>query len=472
MNRTCVAAVAACAIVALSLPSSGNAVNPCGAATAPASSNVAAATTATTATAATTPGNPVGTSGPRVSHPVSGKEVFECGGLKMTLVRKIQSYCGDTASRDADVRSPKSVNFHPGGEKFYIHSLEGMKSVVYGFPEIEKLGTISHSFSSSDKSVWAPESGLYQFNNKFKDPFTFSGKPVESTFTHGGRYLWVTYYRRTYDTNAQNPSAVVVIDTRKDSIIRAFETGPLPKMIAASPNGKWLAVTHWGDNTVGLMEISSDDPEDWHYVANVVIDQRLKLNYSTSQQVNRDVGSGLSLRGTLFTNDSEYLLVGCMGGSGGIAVINVEKCAYLGKIYGSMPNVRHLICKDDYLYASVNKAGYVQRTLMLNVYAAIEELENGAKTAKIADWDSCKVFPGARTIVSSPDGRFIFAACNFSSRIAVVETATMTMLGSIGADSYPVGLAISKDGDYLISTSQGRGGNGGNAVDVYKIEYI
>ncbi len=50
-----------------------------------------------------------------------------------------------------------------------------------------------------------------------------------------------------------------------------------------------------------------------------------------------------------------------MGGSGEIAVINVEKCAYLGKICGSKPNVRHLICKDGYLYASINTAGYVQR---------------------------------------------------------------------------------------------------------------
>lgn len=93
----------------------------------------------------------------------------------------------------------------------------------------------------------------------------------------------------------------------------------------------------------------------------------------------------------------EYDLVGCMGGSGGIAVINVEKCAYLGKIHGSKPNVRHLICKDNYLYASINMAGYVQRTRMFNVYAAIEELEKGAKTAKIVEWDNCKVFPGART---------------------------------------------------------------------------
>lgn len=48
-------------------------------------------------------------------------------------------------------------------------------------------------------------------------------------FSHRGRYLWVPYYRRSFDINAQDPSAVAVIDTRTDSIVRMFETGPLPK---------------------------------------------------------------------------------------------------------------------------------------------------------------------------------------------------------------------------------------------------
>lgn len=160
-----------------------------------------------------------------------------------------------------------------------------------------------------------------------------------------------------------------------------------------------------------------------------------------------------------------------MGGAGGIAVIDLEASSYLGRIVGLKPNVRHLICKDGYLYASINTAGYVQRAEMTSVYSAIAELDGKRETARINGWESCKVFPGARTIVASPDGRFIFAACNFSSRIAVVETKTMSMIGSVRADSYPVGLAITRDGHYLFSTSQGNSSDGGNAVDIYRIEY-
>jgi len=42
---------------------------------------------------------------------------------------------------------------------------------------------------------------------------------------------------------------------------------------------------------------------------------------------------------------------------------------------------------------------------------------------------------------------------------------------SIDVDSYPVGLDISNDGRYIIVTSQGRGNQGGNAVNIYEVEY-
>lgn len=409
--------------------------------------------------------------GDGVTHPACFSECLETKDIKVTLAQKRQNYCSDHKTRDTDIRSPKSVTIHPDGSKFYVNSLEGMRTVVFEVPTGKKIKTVHHRFDGSDKELWADESGYYTFKDKRRNPRTFSGKPVESAFSHKGKYLWITYYRRSYDINAQEPSAVAVLDTERDTIIRMFETGPLPKMIAVSDDGTRLAVTHWGDNTVGVMDISSDRPEDWHYISNYVIGSKLSLDYSRTEPVNRDNGSGHCLRGTLFTPDNRYLLVGCMGGAGGIAVIDLEASSYMGRIVGLKPNVRHLICKDGYLYASINTAGYVQRAEMTSVYSAIAELDGKRKTARINGWESCKVFPGARTIVASPDGRFIFAACNFSSRIAVVETKTMSMIGSVRADSYPVGLAITRDGHYLFSTSQGNSSDGGNAVDIYRIEY-
>jgi len=48
---------------------------------------------------------------------------------------------------------------------------------------------------------------------------------------------------------------------------------------------------------------------------------------------------------------------------------------------------------------------------------------------------------------------------------------TMKTVVTIPADSYPVGLDISKDGKYVYTTSQGRAKEGGNCVDIFKITY-
>ena len=47
----------------------------------------------------------------------------------------------------------------------------------------------------------------------------------------------------------------------------------------------------------------------------------------------------------------------------------------------------------------------------------------------------------------------------------------MKLTASIACDSYPVGLDISKDGRYVIVTSQGRRDKGGNAVNIYEVTY-
>ena len=409
---------------------------------------------------------------PPVVHPKPGETRLDAPSITVTFLTRKQNYPGGpAATQDVDVLSPKSVNIHPAGYKYYVNSLEGMRTVAFDFATGRKLKVIHHAFDSTHLALWAPASGLFPFNYTYKDPWTFSGKPVESTFSHNGRYLWVPYYRRSYDINAQDPSAMAVIDTQRDTIVRIFETGPLPKMIATSPDGNRIAVTHWGDNTVGLLDISGNDPTRWHYVSCHIVDYKLKLNYSRTVSVNRDANSGYCLRGTLFTPDGRYLLVGCMGAGGGIAVIDLANDKYLGRILGMMSNLRHLILSGDYLYLSINNKGYVQRIPLSRILESIGGFDEKHATVTLTDWESCKVPAGARTIVASPDGRFIFAACNFSSKIAVVDTRTMTLVGTLDADSYPVGLDLSQDGKYLLSTSQARPSGGGNAVDIFEIRY-
>ena len=396
------------------------------------------------------------------------------GSVSITVVTKKQQFdYSDKATLDSDIYSPKSVNIHPDGTKFYVNSLEGGATVVYEIGSWKKLKTIHHQFDARHHDLWAPASGLFPFthySSADRDLNEFMGKPVESTFSHHGRYLWVPYYRRSYDINAQDPSALAVIDTERDTIIRLMETGPLPKMIACSHDGQHIAVSHWGDNTVGIINIAGDDPSKWAYEKLHIIDYQLKLNYSLTTAVNRDVNSGYTLRGTVFTPDDHYLLVGCMGGSGGIAVIDMQQKQYLGRVLGMRGNIRHLIIKDGWLYLSSNAAGVIQRMRLDQFLDAALQMSN--HTAMARGWEECAVMGGARTIEASPSGRFIFAACNTGSKLCVVDTRQMKMVATINADSYPVGLDISSDGRYVIVTSQGRSKlGGGNAVNIYEVKY-
>lgn len=403
---------------------------------------------------------------PRVVHPQIGTSTTTPDGkLTLRLVAKKQNYPGGpAASRDTDIFSPKSVSVHPTGKKYYVNSLEGGTTVVFDTQTHRKLKVIRHTFDDRHEALWSQPSGFYKWHHDYAHPRRFYGKPVESTFTHFGRYLWVPYYRRSFDINAQEPSAVAVIDTESDSIIRIMETGPLPKMIATSPDGNTVAISHWGDNTVGLVDISSPLPRHWQHKACIIVDYQLPLNFSTTVPVDRDNGSGYALRGTVFTPDGKYLFVGCMGGGGGIAVIDVPQAKYLGRLMGMMPNVRHLIISGEYLYLSINGAGYVQRIPLSTMIDAARQM-NG-KTATVHGFVNCKVGTGARTIAASPDGHYIYAACNNASQLCVVDAREMKLLTTLPLDSYPVGLDISLDGATILVTSQGRKGNGGNCVDI------
>lgn len=406
---------------------------------------------------------------PPVVHPPIGTSVIsDDGALKILLDGKKQNFSPRPANtRDVSIQSPKSVNIHPSGKKYYVNSLEGGTTVVYDAKTSRKIAVISHRIGDAHASLWAPSTSLYPFNYHYDKPRHFMGKPVESTFSHNGRYLWVPYYRRSIDLNAQDPSAVAIIDTETDRIIRLMDTGPLPKMIATSPDGKYVAIAHWGDNTVGLIDISSDNPKDWKHITYFTVDQKLKLNYSRTVSVDRDSNSGNALRGTVFTPDGKYLLVGCMGGNGGIAVIDIAARKYLGKIYGMMPNMRHLVISQGYLYLSINNAGYVQRLPLSRITEAAASMSG--KNVTLQGWENCKVGGGARTLELSPDGRYAFVACNTDSKLCVVDTRTMKQIAAIDVDSYPVGLDISATGALVFVTSQGRKGHGGNALNIYRV---
>lgn len=398
-----------------------------------------------------------------VSEPLSAD-------VSLKLTHRFQRYnknvIHESDNFDTTIHSPKSVNILDSKDKFYIHSLEGCRTSVYSLSEFKLLKTINHKFDASNQYLFKDSSYFdYHFRTRKNQLNFFSGKPVESCFSHNGKYLWVTYYRRTYDLNAIDPSAVCIIDTDADTIVRVMPTAPLPKMISCSPDSRTIAITHWGDNTIALINIDSENPADFRYLQNIAIDKRLSLNFNENDTIDRDNNCGHCLRGTVFTPDNKYVLIGKMG-SNSVAVVDIENRKYLKSVAGMKTNMRHLIISNDKLYLSINKTGFVQKADLNDFLNTVAQQK---KT--LLQWKSTYVGEGARTIVADPTGRYIFAAVNNMSQIAIVRTSDMKVIAHCPADSYPVGMDISGDGRTLIVTSQGKNNGGGNSVMIFRVEY-
>lgn len=393
-------------------------------------------------------------------------------GISISLVKRFQHYNANTKNEndvfDVSINSPKSVNILNSKNKFYVNSLEGEETAVYDLTNFKKIKIIKHSFNASNQYLFKGDANAgFIYKTKTGNLNYFNGKPVESCFSHNGKYLWITYYRKSYDANAIDPSAVCIIDTDADTIVRVMTTASLPKMIACSPDSKTIAISHWGDNTVSLIDVSSGNPSSFSYLDNIVIDYRMNLNFSSNTKIDRDNNCGNCLRGTEFTPDNKYILVGKMGGNG-IAIIDIAKRKYLGTVTGMKTNMRHLIIKDAWLYLSSNKYGYVQKTLLSDF---VKYFSTASKMGAYDKWQNAFVGIGARTISIDPSGKYLFAAVNNESKVSIVRTSDMKVLASCNADSYPVGMDMSEDGKTLIVTAQGKTGGGGNSVMVFKVKY-
>lgn len=405
-----------------------------------------------------------------VVHSKKGESVIAEGDLTITTVDQRRGY-GKGDTYDPEINSPKSATFSKDGKKVYVNSLEGFKTVVYDVATRKKLKTILHDFTSGEGPLWLKPSGFYTFTH-YPDGMknAFKGKPVEEALTPDGRYMFVPYYRRNFDLNAQDPSALAVIDTEKDEIVLMTETGPLPKMVRVSHDGKLLAITHWGDNTVGFLDISDRDPKNWKHLPPVTIGKKLDLHYSLTKAVNRDSGSGFLLRGTVFLPGDSLLLVSGMAGP--LNVIDIKKMEWIGT-FPQFSNVRHLTLQKDMLYMSRNTAGDIITIPIENIVKAISQQRATSRTFKAEGSRSARVGGGARTLKVSPSGKYIYVACNTASALYIVRTEDMKVIGNIPVDSYPVGLDVSPDGKHIVTTSQGRKGKGGgNAVDFYEVEYV
>lgn len=394
---------------------------------------------------------------------------FSAHAQELTHVGKIQGV-KSSGLFDPNMLSPKSAAFSPDGKTLYVNALEAGKTLVYDFPSLKPKAVISHTFNSSAARLFNGQSTVFNYpfarEQNGKDPNVFTGKPVEMAFSHNGLYLWTPYYRRSNDPRSAGPSAVAIVDTKTNTIVRVLPTGPLPKYVAVAPDSSSVAVVQWGDNTIIKFDTSSANPNDWRAAQHWVVEQQLNV---ANIGGDRDKNCGYCLRGAVYTTDGQYLLVARMGG-GGIAGFEVNTGKYLGTISNVAPTPRHLVMSHDgkTLWVSSNVSGVLSQLSVSDVLASLQQANGKRITGPKGK--QLNVGGGARTVSVAPNEKFAYVATNSAQRLAVVDLNKWTVAQTIPATPFPVGLAVSPDGCYVVSTSQGRvGKGGGNTVDVFKV---
>ncbi len=394
--------------------------------------------------------------------------------ITMTREARIQAFLRETKSAkdiyDGSIRSPKSAAFSIDGSKLYINSLEGSQTVVYDWPTLRRRKVINHLFNSKNQNLFRGETTVFNYPY-YTEPSSglnvFRGKPVEMAFSHGGKYLWISYYRRDYDAFAQSPSAVAIVDTATDDIVRVIPTGPIPKYIAISPDSRTAVITHWGDNTLGVIDISSNSVNDFRYTDLLTVERQ--LSQADKANTDRDRTCGFCLRGTTFSPDSRYLFVARMGG-GGIAGFDMATKKYMGTALSIQPTPRHIVVSPDQknLIVTSNVSGYITSIKITDMVSVLEKAA-GRRVHGLTKRE-VSVGAGARTIEVDPTGQIAYAAVNDGVKVVAVDLQSMKKIGEVSLDPYPVGLAVSPDGNHVVVTSQGHSGKGGNAVNIVRVQ--
>lgn len=306
--------------------------------------------------------------------------------------------------------APKSIVISPDGKTAYSINLEGMS--IFAFHTETKKLLWRVKFYATPAWGWS--------YSKHKKISSYAEKPVEAGFTKGGRFLWVSLH---------NGAAVVVIDTQFTTkfsgktmkarlysgksrtprliYVKKIAVGHTPKVIAVSPDDRFVYVANWHSHTVSVID------------ANRLM--RLK-----------DVRVVRIPRGMAFTKDGKYAYIANMG-SIYLSLIDVNNNHKLVKNYRIGANPRHIVLGKNgrYLYVSLNSSGRVVK------FDTVSK-----KIVKQSNY----LGRNARTIVLSPDNKYLFVTIYKDNQLAVVDPKTLRLLRKYSTGPHPVGVDVTPDG--------------------------
>jgi hypothetical protein len=157
-------------------------------------------------------------------------------------------------------------------------------------------------------------------------------------------------------------------------------------------------------------------------------------------------------------------------GGGGIAGFDLRENKYLGSVMNLKFTPRHIVISPDQkdLIITSNVSGYLTKLSFDNLYKSL--IDANGKRVSIREKQEVFIGFGARTIEVDPVNNMAYAAINNDLKVVAISLKSLAIVAEIKIDPYPVGLAVSKDGNSVVVTSQGHAGKGGgNAVNIISV---
>ncbi|GAA4820880.1 hypothetical protein GCM10023331_01520 [Algivirga pacifica] len=315
---------------------------------------------------------------------------------------------------NAQGRGIKSVLLSPDKSKIYSLNLEGLS--VYEYDRKSRKLNRELRFKPTQGKGYN-----YQTRQWYS---SMQEKPVEGCFSHDGKYLWVSLHNaggivawnlHMVEKQIKQPikeGYVVYSDqTRQLTQLKFIETGTTPKYISLAPEGDRLFVSNWHSNTISVIDISSDDPNDWK-----------KIKDLKTKAVPRGIVASPSAKKLFSTNMA----------SNSIMVRDMETYA-VDTILTGYRQPRHLLEDEYYLYATLSSA---EKLIKINK----ESLELSA---------SCQTADDPRTIAFSEDKSLIFCTCYGDNKLEIYRAYDLEKVGEVKSYGGPVGVATYQEDNHV-----------------------
>ena len=238
----------------------------------------------------------------------------------------------------------------------------------------------------------------------------YRGAPVEGAYSPDGKYLYVTNYAMygkgltKEGTDICKPadnydrSFLYRIDTSTWKIDSIYKVGTVPKVVAVTPDNKYVLVTNWCSYDLYVISVSS-------------------------QKVVKTLKIGAYPRGIVVSKDSQFAYVAQMGGD---VVHKISLGVWSDELLKVGHNPRALVLSPDNstLYATLNLSGKVI-AFDLNQKKVIRSVKTGNAT---------------RSLDISTDGTSLFVVNFNSDTISKVRTSDFKVLQTLKVCDQPIGV--------------------------------